>query len=78
MGQKAHPTGLRLGIVEHWRSRWYADKKNFGRFLVEDHSVRSGHFHRDSLLANVVILSYHISQNRRKIHQKHTPDTKVH
>ena len=40
MGQKAHPTGLRLGIVEHWRSRWYADKKNFGRFLVEDQKIR--------------------------------------
>lgn len=40
MGQKAHPTGLRLGIVENWRSRWYADKKNFGRFVVEDQKIR--------------------------------------
>ena len=40
MGQKAHPTGLRIGIVENWRSRWYADKKNFGRLLVEDQKIR--------------------------------------
>lgn len=40
MGQKAHPTGLRLGIVEHWRSRWYAGKKDFGRLLVEDQKIR--------------------------------------
>ena len=40
MGQKIRPTGLRLGITEDWRSRWYADKKNFGRLLVEDHKIR--------------------------------------
>ena len=40
MGQKGHPTGLRIGIIENWRSRWYADKKNFGRLLVEDQHIR--------------------------------------
>lgn len=40
MGQKAHPTGLRLGITEGWKSRWYADKKSFGKLLVEDQKIR--------------------------------------
>jgi small subunit ribosomal protein S3 len=40
VGQKGHPTGLRIGIIENWRSRWYADKKNFGRLLVEDQHIR--------------------------------------
>ncbi|MBI3269611.1 MAG: 30S ribosomal protein S3 [Planctomycetes bacterium] len=40
MGQKVCPIGLRLGITEEWRSRWYANKKDFGRFLVEDNSIR--------------------------------------
>lgn len=40
MGQKAHPTGLRLGITEDWRSRWYADKKTFGKLLIEDQKIR--------------------------------------
>ena len=40
MGQKARPTGLRIGIVENWRSRWYAGKKDFGRYLVEDQKIR--------------------------------------
>jgi len=40
VGQKAIPTGLRLGIVENWRSRWYADKRSFGRYLVEDQKIR--------------------------------------
>ena len=26
MGQKTHPTGLRLGIVKPWTSRWFASK----------------------------------------------------
>jgi len=41
MGQKVRPTGFRVGIVEDWRSRWYANKKEFGDLLVEDHKIRS-------------------------------------
>jgi len=40
MGQKIRPTGLRIGITENWRSRWYADKKHFGKLLVEDFKIR--------------------------------------
>lgn len=40
MGQKVCPTGLRLGITEDWRSRWYADKQHFGDYLVEDEKIR--------------------------------------
>ncbi len=40
MGQKVSPTGLRLGIVEDWRSRWYAGKKGFKEALLEDHNIR--------------------------------------
>ncbi len=41
MGQKVHPIGFRIGIVEDWRSRWYADKKTFGHYLVEDQKIRA-------------------------------------
>jgi small subunit ribosomal protein S3 len=40
MGQKVHPSGFRLAVIEPWRSRWYANKKNFGRLLVEDDLIR--------------------------------------
>jgi small subunit ribosomal protein S3 len=40
MGQKVHPTGFRVGITEDWRSRWFADKQNFGRLLVQDQRIR--------------------------------------
>ncbi len=40
MGQKVRPTGFRVGVVEDWRSRWYASKKDFGALLIEDSKVR--------------------------------------
>lgn len=40
MGQKMHPHGLRVGIIKDWNSKWYADKKNFSDYLVEDHKIR--------------------------------------
>ncbi len=40
MGQKVRPTGLRLGITEEWRSRWYAGKREFSKLLVEDFRLR--------------------------------------
>ncbi|MBW1645382.1 MAG: 30S ribosomal protein S3 [Deltaproteobacteria bacterium] len=36
MGQKVNPIGFRLGIVKTWNSRWYADDKEFKKFLHED------------------------------------------
>ena len=40
MGQKVQPTGFRLGITEEWRSRWYADKKNYAETLGNDLAIR--------------------------------------
>ena len=40
MGQKVSPHGLRVGIIKDWDSKWYADKKNFADYLVEDNKVR--------------------------------------
>ncbi len=40
MGQKVHPTGIRLGIVKEHNSIWYADKKNYANQLITDLEVR--------------------------------------
>jgi small subunit ribosomal protein S3 len=40
MGQKVNPHGLRVGIINDWDSKWYADKKNFGINLNEDYKIR--------------------------------------
>lgn len=40
MGQKVNPVGFRVGIMEGWKSRWYASKRDFADLLVEDHKIR--------------------------------------
>ena len=40
MGQKTNPIGLRVGVNKDWRSKWYADKKDFGKLLTEDRKIR--------------------------------------
>ena len=40
MGQKMDPNGLRVGVIKDWNSKWYADKKNFSEYLVEDYKIR--------------------------------------
>jgi small subunit ribosomal protein S3 len=41
MGQKANPTGNRLGIVRGWDSMWFGEKRDFGQKLIEDHKIRT-------------------------------------
>ncbi|MGI6205141.1 MAG: 30S ribosomal protein S3 [Anaerovoracaceae bacterium] len=40
MGQKVSPHGFRVGVIQDWDSKWYADKKNFSDYLVEDKKIR--------------------------------------
>src|SRR5690606_10176151 len=40
MGQKVHPTGIRLGITREWLSKWYADPQTFPAYIEQDHRVR--------------------------------------
>lgn len=40
MGQKIHPTGLRLGITQEHRSRWFSDTKRYPELLQEDFKIR--------------------------------------
>jgi small subunit ribosomal protein S3 len=40
MGQKCNPTGLRIGVIKNWDSRWYAKKGDFADILVEDYNLR--------------------------------------
>ena len=40
MGQKVHPTGIRLGVVKDHNSVWYADSKTYAQNLINDLEVR--------------------------------------
>lgn len=41
MGQKVNPNGFRIGVNKDWGSQWYADKKSFAKYLLEDNKIRN-------------------------------------
>jgi small subunit ribosomal protein S3 len=40
MGQKVHPGGLRVGVIQNWKSNWFAGPKEFSSWLIEDVHIR--------------------------------------
>jgi small subunit ribosomal protein S3 len=40
MGQKVNPISFRLQVHKNWDSRWFAAKKDFGKWLAEDIKIR--------------------------------------
>ena len=40
MGQKVSPIVFRLPVTRDWRSRWFADKRTFAKFLISDRKIR--------------------------------------
>ena len=40
MGQKVNPYGFRLGITTDWKSRWFAEDKEYKDSLIEDWQIR--------------------------------------
>ena len=41
MGQKVHPTGIRLGVVKDHNSRWFAHGRTYADNLNTDLAVRA-------------------------------------
>lgn len=40
MGQKVNPYSFRIGVVTDWKSRWFATRKEYTKFLTEDWQIR--------------------------------------
>jgi small subunit ribosomal protein S3 len=40
MGQKVNPISMRLQLNKDWRSKWFANKRDFAKFLTQDLAVR--------------------------------------
>lgn len=64
MGQKINPIGFRLGIVRDWDAKWYADKKDFSKFLLEDVKIRR---FIEKRLANASVSRIEIERAAKKI-----------
>jgi len=60
LGQKVNPIGFRITVTKDWRSRWYADKKEFGNLLHEDLLIRDMVKRRlkDAAVPEVIIERY--------------------
>jgi small subunit ribosomal protein S3 len=41
MGHKINPVGFRVGVGRGWSSRWYANKKDYSLYLIEDITIRA-------------------------------------
>ena len=64
MGQKVNPIGLRLGINRGWDSVWYAKKKDFGNYLIEDYNIRE--FIKKKDFGNFLIEDFNIRKHITK------------
>src|SRR5680860_405286 len=40
MGQKVNPISFRLQVHKNWDSRWFSGKKDFPKWLFQDHKIR--------------------------------------
>lgn len=65
MGQKVNPHGARVGVILDWSTKWYAGKKDFSNYLVEDYKLRS--MLKDKL-AQAGISHIDIQRSASKIH----------
>ena len=63
MGQKVSPIGLRMGINKTWESKWYADKKDFAKFLNNDVKIRR---FLEKKLKDAAVASIIIERNDKK------------
>ena len=63
MGQKVNPNGLRLGINKDWEAKWYADKKDFSKNLLEDIEIRK---YFDENLKNASIAKIEIERTSKR------------
>jgi len=63
MGQKTHPIGFRLGIVQPWRSRWFASK-DMPALLKEDELIRK---YLKARLGHAAIADIHVERKPGKV-----------
>lgn len=63
MGQKINPTGLRMGVIKDWESKWYADR-DYADLLHEDIRVRE---YLDNRLQTAAVSSIEIERAANRI-----------
>ena len=62
MGQKVNPVGMRIGINKDWSSKWYANNKDFSRYLKIDNEIRT---YLEKRLKDAAVSSININRNNK-------------
>ena len=63
MGQKVNPVGMRIGINKDWSSKWFAEKKEFAKYLKADTEIRR---YLNKRLKDAAVSSIDINRNNKK------------
>lgn len=62
MGQKVNPVGMRIGINKDWSSKWYANNKDFAKYLKIDNEIRK---YLEKKLKDASVSSININRNNK-------------
>ena len=63
MGQKVNPVGMRIGINKDWNSKWYANNRDFAKYLKVDNEIRN---FLNKKLKDAAVSSININRNNKK------------
>ena len=63
MGQKVNPHGMRVGIISGWDAQWYANKKDYAKFLNNDIKIRE-YFEKN--LKDAAIAKVQVERNSKR------------
>ena len=64
MGQKVHPYGFRVGYIYDWKSRWFANKYDFPKLLIEDIKLKK---HIKKALASAAVSKVEVERSGERI-----------
>ncbi len=64
MGQKVNPNGMRLGIVKEFNAKWYAEKTDYSKNLIEDLKIRE---YLEKKLKNAAVSSITVERPAQNI-----------
>ena len=64
MGQKINPRGMRVGVIQDWDAKWFADDKDFADILHEDLAIRE---HIDTVLADASVSRVEIERAANRV-----------
>lgn len=64
MGQKINPSGFRVGVIQDWEAKWYADDQDFADVLHEDLAIRE---HIDTALTEASVSRVEIERAANRV-----------